>query len=156
MVYPFPPDPRPPAPQWCSKCLATFPPHPDRSITFHAHLLTCGGIQEWDTESTKKKRNKKRRWNGGGLKRTVRMIQKSLSHEGTDTDGESPRKRVRPPPRVVEPVPAVPTHNRTTRFKETKQKEGFLLLDGVRETPRTTRSQTPLRLSRNLEVKHPI
>merc|ERR1719278_265415 len=123
MVYPFPPDPRPPAPQWCSKCLTTFPPHPDRSITFHAHLLTCGGIQDWDTESTKKKRNKKRRWNGGGLKRTVRMIQKSLSHEGTDTDGESPKKRVRPPPRVVEPVPAVPTHNRTTRFKETKQKE---------------------------------
>ena len=53
----------------------------------------------------------------------MRMLQKSLSHEGTDTDGESPRKRVRAPPRVVEPVPAVPTHNRTTRFKETKQKE---------------------------------
>ena len=120
MVYPFPPDPRPQAPARCSKCSATFPPQ--ATVNFHAHLLTCGGVQEWDGESAKKKR-KKRRWNGGGLKRTVRMIQKSLSHEGTDTDGESPRKRVRAPPRVVEPVPAVPTHNRTTRFKETKQKE---------------------------------
>ena len=121
MVYPWPAPSVLPVPS-CSKCLVEFPEQQDGSSSYHAHLLVCGGVTEWDPETTKKKKSK-RRWRGGGLKRTIRMIQKSVSNEGTDTDGESPRKRARPQPRVLEPVPLVPTHTRTTRFKESKKKE---------------------------------
>ena len=121
MVYPWPAPSVLPVPS-CSKCLVEFPEQKDGSSSFHAHLLVCGGVTEWDPETTKKKKSK-RRWRGGGLKRTIRMIQKSASNEGTDTDGESPRKRARPTPRVLEPVPLVPTHTRTTRFKESMKKE---------------------------------
>ena len=51
------------------------------------------------------------------------MMKKSTSHEGTDTEGESPKKRPKPIPKPVEAVPLVPTHGRTTRFKETMKKE---------------------------------
>merc|ERR550539_1128886 len=62
---------------------------------------------------------------GGGLKSTVRMLKKSESvGEGTDTeDQQSPKKKVRPPARPVQPVPLIPTHQRTTRYKETMKKE---------------------------------
>jgi len=77
------------------------------------------------------------------------MIQKSQSLEGTDTDGESPRKRVRPPPRpprLVEPVPKVPTHNRTTRFKETRKKEA--------RNEAAKKRRTDTKTSKNRTVKH--
>ena len=42
-------------------------------------------------------------------------------------DEPSPKKRVRAAPRVFGDVPLVPTHNRTTRFKETKEKEAKVM-----------------------------
>ena len=42
-------------------------------------------------------------------------------------DEPSPKKRVRAAPRVFGDVPLVPIHNRTTRFKETKEKEAKVL-----------------------------
>ena len=53
---------------------------------FHSHLLTCGGVKE---QEGGKNRKRKRRGHGGGLKRTVRMMQKGNptgnSRDGTDT-----------------------------------------------------------------------
>ena len=36
---------------------------------------------------------------------------------------QSPKKKPRAPPKVVQPVPLIPTHQRTTRYKESMKKE---------------------------------
>merc|ERR1719510_1646590 len=108
----------------CSKCQLEFEAGPEGREKFHLHLLDCGGVQE--AIDTGKKKKKKKRGMGGGLKSTVRMLKKSESvGEGTDTEDQqaSPKKKARPPPRVVQPVPLIPTHQRTTRYKETMKKE---------------------------------
>ena len=127
----------------CSKCQLEFEAGPEGREKFHLHLLDCGGVQE--AIDTGKKKKKKKRGMGGGLKSTVRMLKKSESvGEGTDTgnfspglvallevqyfslaeeQSQSPKKKVRPPPRVLQPVPLIPTHQRTTRYKETMKKE---------------------------------
>ena len=89
---------------------------------FYHHILECGGVA--DLVETRKKKKKKRDM-GGGLKSTVRMLkQVNANQEGIDTgDEQSPKKRPRPPPKVVQPVPLIPTHTRTTRYKETMKKE---------------------------------
>merc|ERR1719225_1586301 len=100
----------------CSKCQMEFTKNED----FYHHILECGGVEDL-VESKKKK--KKKRGMGGGLKSTVRML-KQADKEGTDTgDEQSPRKKPRPPPKVIQPVPLIPTHTRTTRYKETMKKE---------------------------------
>ena len=102
----------------CSKCQMEFTKNED----FYHHILECGGVD--DLMETRKKKKKKRRM-GGGLKSTVRMLkQADANQEGTDTgDEQSPKKKPRPPPKVVQPVPLIPTHTRTTRYKETMKKE---------------------------------
>ena len=73
-------DPVPAAPLSCSKCGETGLAGPD----FHSHILVCGGLKLWDSSPSKKKRRKG--GHGGGLKSTVRMIQKSgQARDGTDT-----------------------------------------------------------------------
>ena len=126
----------------CSKCQQEFEAGAEGREKFHFHLLDCGGVQ--DVLDTGKKKKKKKRGMGGGLKSTVRMLKKSESvGEGTDTgnassvfsyllevqyfpfaeEQQSPKKKVRPPARPVQPVPLIPTHQRTTRYKETMKKE---------------------------------
>ena len=102
----------------CSKCQMEFIKNED----FYHHILECGGVD--DLVETRKKKKKKKRM-GGGLKSTVRMLkQADTQQEGTDTgDEQSPKKKPKPPPKVVQPVPLIPTHTRTTRYKETMKKE---------------------------------
>ena len=99
----------------CSKCQMEFTKNED----FYHHILECGGVENL-VESKKKK---KKRGMGGGLKSTVRMI-KQADQEGTEPgDEQSPKKKPRPPQKAIQPVPLIPTHTRTTRYKETMKKE---------------------------------
>jgi len=114
-----------PPPLSCSKCSEEFSQTSEEIHgQFHSHLLTCGGVRE---QEGGKSRKRKRRGHGGGLKRTVRMMQKGNptgnSRDGTDTEDASPRKKSQPPKKVIKPIPLIPTHGRTTRFKESKKKE---------------------------------
>merc|ERR1719483_2042477 len=114
-----------PPPLSCSKCSEEFSQTSDEGRgQFHSHLLTCGGVKE---QEGGKRRKRKRRGHGGGLKSTVRMLQKGNptgnSRDGTDTEEGTPRKRTQPIKKVLKAVPLIPTHTRTTRFKETKKKE---------------------------------
>jgi hypothetical protein len=64
----------------CSKCGEATLVGQD----FHSHILICGGLKPWDISPSKRKRRKG--GHGGGLKSTVRMIQKSgQSRDNTDT-----------------------------------------------------------------------
>ena len=85
----------------------------ENQTSFHSHLLLCGGVRE--EESVKKKKGKKR-GHGGGLKSTVRMLQKGQMNSPKERK-ETPKKK------ESKPIPLVPIHNRTTRFKEIKKKE---------------------------------
>jgi hypothetical protein len=68
------------APLTCSKCSEATLVGQD----FHSHILICGGLKPWDISPSKRKRRKG--GHGGGLKSTVRMIQKSgQSRDNTDT-----------------------------------------------------------------------
>ena len=98
----------------CSNCQQVFE-HESLGL-FHSHILECGGISSLNDMGKKKKR----KTGAGGLKSTVRMLKKS---ESNDAEDESPKKKPRPPPKVLQPLPLIPTHSRTTRYKETMKKE---------------------------------
>ena len=98
----------------CSNCQQVFE-HGNLG-SFHSHILDCGGVSSL-VETGKKKKKKP---GAGGLKSTVRMLKKV---ESNDVEDESPKKRSRPPPKVFQPLPLIPTHSRTTRYKETMKKE---------------------------------
>ena len=79
--------PSTPPPLSCSKCSEQFSQTSEEGQgQFHSHLLTCGGVKE---QEGGKRRKRKRRGHGGGLKSTVRMLQKGNptgnSRDGTDT-----------------------------------------------------------------------
>merc|ERR1719336_3565462 len=109
----------------CSKCQMEFEATEEGRQQFHLHLLDCGGVN--DVLENGKKKKKKKRGMGGGLKSTVRMLKKTLDdkdEKGTDTEEQSPKKRARTSSKPAPPpVPLIPTHQRTTRYKETMKKE---------------------------------
>ena len=151
-----------PPPISCSKCNEKFLPlKQEAQGLFHTHLLQCGGVKE---QEGGKKGKRKRRGHGGGLKSTVRLLQKGEhtgnSRDGTDTgthkviqfiivysffilEEATPKKRTPLMKKPVKEVPLVPTHNRTTRFKESKKKEARKI--AARERRMKTKVERPLR-----------
>jgi len=157
-------DPNAPSPSslpplTCTKCNTQFPISSKESQgQFHLHLLDCGGVKD---QEGGKRRKRKRRGHGGGLKSTVRMLQKGNhngnSRDGTDTEEPTPKKRSRGIPKVTQLVPLVPTHSRTTRFKETKKKEARKL--AAKDRRNKSKVQRPSRShedSKNVTVRRKI
>ena len=118
----------------CSKCETRF----EQQEQFYNHILECGGVNTSVEPSSSKK--KKKKTGAGGLKSTVRMIKKGEDADGNTSDQPvTPRKK---PVKTLAPLPLIPTHTRTTRYKETMKKEAKKIAAKERRVKRKMRGST--------------
>merc|ERR1712142_1458726 len=72
------------------------------------------------------------------------------------TEDASPKKRSHPPKKIIKPIPLIPTHSRTTRFKESKKKEARKLAARERRSrakvEKSNRSKDP-EISKSKEIE---